>query len=70
MMFLRNIEMAIDGYLVMSHLNINKGDAKLIKDYSNKNKKSFIKAFGGVAGTVFIGVVTRFTYDLINWLIV
>lgn len=67
---LKNIEMSIDRYLEISYIEINKGDSKLIKEFSNKNKSSFVMAIIGAVCTIGVGVITRFTYDIIKSLIV
>lgn len=67
--FLRKLEISIDSYLSISYLSLNKGDAKLTKDFEERNKKSIIMALVGAAGTVSVGVVTRLAYDMIKWLI-
>lgn len=68
-LFLRKIETSIDGYLAISYLNINKGDAKLIKRFSNRNIVSIVWSVIGATGTIFIGLGTSAAYDLIKWLI-
>ncbi|MGH1389344.1 MAG: hypothetical protein ACRAUZ_04245, partial [Aeromonas jandaei] len=67
--FLRKLEVSIDSYLPMSYLNINKGDAKLISDFSGRNKKSILWSVFGLIGTIAIGLATSAAYDLIKWLI-
>lgn len=66
-LFLKKIEYSIDSYLAISYLNINKGDAKIIKQYSNRNRSSMIWATIGVLGTITIGVLTNSVYDFIKW---
>lgn len=68
-LFLRKLEVSIDSYLPMSYLNINKGDAKLISDFSGRNKKSILWSVFGLIGTIAIGLATSAAYDLIKWLI-
>lgn len=68
-MFLMKFERSIDGYLTLSYLNINKGDSKLIKEYNEKNTKTFIWIAVSTLGTILTGVITRGTYDLIHWFI-
>jgi len=67
--FLRKTEASIDSYLAISYININKGDAKLIKKYLSRNTSSFIWALIGIAGTICVGVLTNSVYDLIKWLL-
>lgn len=68
-LFLKKLEDSIDSYLPMSYLNINKGDAKLISDFSGRNKSSLLWSIFGLLGTIFIGLATSASYDLIKWLI-
>ncbi|MDR7089944.1 hypothetical protein [Cellvibrio fibrivorans] len=68
-LFLRKIETSIDGYLAISYLNINKGDAKLIKRFSNRNIVSIVWSVIGATGTIVIGLGTSAAYDVIKWLI-
>ncbi|BCG65183.1 MAG: hypothetical protein methR_P3008 [Methyloprofundus sp.] len=68
-LFLRKIESSIDGYLALSYLNINKGDAKLIKEYANRNRFSVFKILIGSIGTICIGLLTCAVYDIIKWFI-
>ena len=67
--FLRKIETSIDSYLALSYLCINKGDAKLIKEYSDRNKSSIVWASISFACTLGLGVFTNSVYDLIKWFI-
>ncbi len=66
---LRKLEISIDSYLAMSYLNINKGDAKLISEFSGRNKSSIRWSIISLAGTVAVGLATSASYDLIKWLI-
>lgn len=68
-MLLRSIESSIDSYLAISYLNISKGDAKLIKKFTTRNKSSLMWAVGGLLGTIVIGIFTSMTYDFIKWFI-
>lgn len=67
--FLRKLELSIDSYLPIYYLNINKGDAKLISDFSGRNKSSIIWSILGLLGTIIIGLATSASYDLIKWFI-
>ncbi|MCX2796404.1 hypothetical protein OQJ62_15880 [Microbulbifer thermotolerans] len=66
---LRKLELSIDSYLALSYLNINKGDAKLISDFSERNRSSIIWSLFGVIGTIGLGIATSASYDFIKWLI-
>lgn len=66
----KKMESAIDSYLPLAYLDINKGDKKLISEYANRNKKSIILVIAGFLGTIALSVSSRFIYDLIKWLIV
>lgn len=66
---LGGIERAIDGYLALSYIQINKGDKKLIEKYIDKNKNSFYFAIFSTISTILVGLITRFSYDLINAII-
>ncbi len=68
-LFLRKIESSIDGYLAISYLNINKGDTKLIKTFSQRNIFSITWSIVGTIGTIAIGLGTSAAYDIIKWLI-
>jgi hypothetical protein len=67
--FLRKVEESINGYLALSFLNISKGDAKIIKAFSSRNRYSILWAIGGLIGTVSVGIFTSVTYDFIKWLL-
>ncbi len=64
--FLRKVEMAIDSYLAVSYLKLNKGDQKLIEKYSGRNRESFYWALAGTSATICLGVFTNFVYDFIK----
>lgn len=66
---LRKLEVSIDSYLALSYLNINKGDSKLISEFSGRNRSSMIWAFLGILGTIGVGIATSASYDFIKWLI-
>lgn len=68
-LILSKIEMAIDSYLPISYLNINKGDAKLISKYSKKNTKSALIGAFNLLGIIGIGLFTNSVYDLIKYFI-
>lgn len=65
-MALKMLENAIDSYLSLSYININKGDLKLINNFRGRNKKSIIKSIFGVVSTIVIAVSSRFVYDFIK----
>lgn len=67
--FLRKLELSIDSYLALSYLNINKGDEKLIKEFSGRNTSSLIWSGFSIIGTVLVGIFTSASYDFIKWLI-
>ena len=67
--FLRKIEQSINGYLALSFLHISKGDAKIIKAFSSRNKYSILWALGGLIGTVSVGIFTSVAYEFIKWLL-
>lgn len=64
--FLSKVEQAIDSYMVMSYINLTKGDYKLIKRFKGQNKKSIYVSIFGVLATIGIGVFTNYFYDLIK----
>jgi len=66
---LREIEESINGYLALSFLNISKGDAKIIKAFSSRNRYSILWGLGGLTGTIFVGIFTSVAYDFIKWLL-
>lgn len=68
-MLLRKLERLIDGYFTLSYLNINKGDAKLIKEYDEKNNKTFLWIAITSLGTIVAGVITSAVYDVVKWFI-
>lgn len=63
---LSKVESSIDSYLALSYLNLNKGDAKLIKKFSKRNTKSIVWSALGLIGTLAVGVFTNYVYDLIK----
>ncbi|WP_203535893.1 hypothetical protein, partial [Vibrio parahaemolyticus] len=63
---LSKVEQAIDSYMVMSYINLTKGDAKLIKRFKGQNKTSALLSAFGVVGTVGVGVFTNYFYDIIK----
>jgi hypothetical protein len=67
---LRKLELSIDSYLAMSYLNINKGDAKIISEFSDRNKSSVKWSIISLIATIAIGLATSASYDFIKWLIV
>lgn len=66
---LRKVELSIDSYLAISYLNLNKGDAKLVKEFANRNKSSVVWSIIGLIGTVCIGLLTNYVYDFIKYLL-
>ncbi|MNZ42259.1 hypothetical protein D3C78_598300 [compost metagenome] len=68
--FLRKLEMSIDSHIAISHLNLNKGDAKLIDEFKDRNNSSMIWAAFGLLATVALGILTNSAYDLIKWLVI
>lgn len=68
-LFLRKIELSIDSYLAISYININKGDSKLIKNFSSRNTYSIAWSVIGLLGTIAIGIGTSAVYDIIKWLL-
>jgi len=66
---LGKVETSIDSYLALSYLNLNKGDAKLVKQFSTRNKKSLAWSALGLIGTCVIGLFTNYVYDLIKWVL-
>ena len=66
---LGKVESSIDSYLALSYLNLNKGDAKLVKAFSTRNKSSLVWSGLGVVGTLAIGLFTNYVYDLIKWVL-
>lgn len=65
-MFLNKIERAIDNNIVLSYINICKGDKNLINKYSKRNKKSFWLGMFGLAGTITLGILSAYIYDIIK----
>jgi hypothetical protein len=66
---MRGLENSIDSYSPISYLNLNKGDAKLLKEYQERNKKSFRTGAINLLGAIFLSFITKGTYDLIRWLL-
>jgi hypothetical protein len=67
--FLHKLEKSIDSHIALSYLDINKGDAKLITEYSNRNKASLFWGILGIIGTVGVGLLSSSVYDLIKWVL-
>ncbi|MDD9195705.1 hypothetical protein PVK62_07615 [Aliivibrio sp. S3MY1] len=63
---LSKVEKSIDSYMSMSYINMNKGDAKLIKKYKSRNTSSVIYSILGFVGTLSIGLLTNVIYDLVK----
>ncbi|NNM41049.1 hypothetical protein HKI82_11795 [Vibrio plantisponsor] len=65
----RKLEHAIDSYLALSYLKINKGDNKLIKSFKDRNKRSIRWSLMGIAGGFCMGVASSAAYDFIKFVI-
>lgn len=68
-LFLVRLERAIDGFLTLSYLEINKGDGKLIKEFTNRNKESVKLAVMNFSAAIFIGICSNFAYDSIKFVL-
>lgn len=68
-LFLVRLERAIDGFLTLSYLEINKGDGKLIKEFTNRNKESVKLAIVNFGAAIFIGICSNFAYDSIKFVL-
>lgn len=66
---LKKLELSIDSYLAISYLKINKGDAKLIKEFEARNTNSIIWSFMGILGAIGIGIASNSAYEFIKFLI-
>lgn len=67
--FLKKLELSIDSYLALSYLDLNKGDAKLIKEFTGRNRKSIIFSILSLVGAISVSVLSKATYDIIKWVI-
>ncbi|MBM4928251.1 hypothetical protein HYO35_22125 [Vibrio parahaemolyticus] len=65
----RKLEHAIDSYLALSYLKINKGDGKLIKSFKDRNKKSILWSIWGIIGGLCMGLASSAAYDFIKLVI-
>jgi|SRR5690554_1310331 len=54
----RLIEKSLDGIQQISYLKLNKGDEKLISKFSDRNKSTFWRFFGGCILTLLLGVIS------------
>lgn len=61
---LSKVEEFVDSYISLSYINMNKGDAKLISKYSEKNKRSIKLSIFGLIGTIILGILTNSLYDI------
>ena len=50
------IETSIDGYPELSYLRLNKGDVKLIDEFSARRKRVVLRFLGGCLLTVVLGI--------------
>ena len=66
---LANVENAIESYLSLSYLQLNKGDTKLIKKFKLRNGKTIAASLIGIIGSVTMGVISSGAYDAIKELI-
>ena len=63
MIFLANvagdmIENAIDSYPILSYLNLNRGDSKLIDDFYQSKNQVIYKFIFGCFITIILGVIS------------
>ncbi|MCK8068748.1 MULTISPECIES: hypothetical protein [unclassified Cobetia] len=65
----KKLEVSIDSYLSLSYLKINKGDAKIIKSFKNRNTRSIFWSVVGLLGGVSMAVASSAAYDLIKYFI-
>ncbi len=61
----RIIEDAIDSFSVISYLNLNKGDEKLISEFSKKKERTVWKFCGGLFLTLVLGVASSMIANII-----
>lgn len=66
---LQIIKSSIDKYITISYIKMNKGDAKLIDDYTRNNKYSFFSGGVSLICTVLVGLSTSLIYDLIKMMV-
>lgn len=52
------IENAIDGYMVISYLNFNKGDRKIIAEFDRRSRRVLLKFVSGCLLTVLLGYIS------------
>ncbi|MFS1503868.1 hypothetical protein BCU13_010720 [Vibrio lentus] len=65
----KKLEHAIDGYLALSYLKINKGDGKLIKSFKDRNRKSMVWSILGALGGFGMALMSSAAYDFIKLVI-
>ena len=63
---LSKTELSIDSYMNISYVNMNKGDAKIIKKCEDKNKKSIYSSIYNLFGAIAIGFISNFFYSLVK----
>ncbi len=68
-LLLVKLERAIDGFLTLSYLEINKGDGKLIQEFKDRNQDSVKYAILNFGFAIFVGICSNFAYDLIKHII-
>lgn len=61
----RFIEYAVDSIQQVSYLKLNKGDEKLIRNFSKRNRRTFIRFFAGCILTVLLGVASSLLSGLV-----
>jgi len=66
---LKKLERSIYGHFTLSYLDINKGDAKLIKEYEQRNASGLKKAAIGLLSAILLGIISNATYDVVKSLI-
>jgi len=65
-LLLSRVEVAVDTYMPMAFINMNKGDAKLIQKYEGKNLRSIGWSILGMLGAIGVGLFTNTIYDLVK----
>ncbi|MEZ8196929.1 hypothetical protein [Vibrio cortegadensis] len=66
---LKKLEHAIDSYLALSYLEINKGDGKLIKSFKDRNRRSIVWSILGALGGFGMALTSSAAYDFIKLVI-
>ncbi len=59
------VESAVDGYAIMSYLNLNKGDRKIIGEFNLRSRKVLLKFCFGCVLTIFLGYISSKLANLI-----